>query len=164
MNTFMGATLYFAGRYDEAIEQCRKTIEMDPNFAVAHWHLGLAYEQKGMFDDAIAEFQKAITLSGGSPLMKAALGHAYAKSHRKDEATIILDELKELSKHRYVSSYEVAAIYVALGDNEQAFQLLERAYREHCFHLVYLNVWPQFSAVNADPRFQDLVQRIGLLL
>ncbi len=162
MNTFMGATLYFAGRYDEAIEQCRKTIEMDPNFAVAHWHLGLAYEQKGMFDDAIAEFQKAITLSGGSPLMKAALGHAYAKSNRKDEATIILDELKELSKHRYVSSYEVAAIYVALGDNEQAFQLLERAYREHCFHLVYLNVWPQFSAVSSDPRFQDLVQRIGL--
>jgi len=162
MNTFMGATLYFAGRYDEAIERCRKTIEMDPNFAVAHWHLGLAYEQKGMFDDAIAEFQKAITLSGHSPLMKAALGHAYAKSNRKDEATIILDELKEPSKYHYVSSYEVAAIYVALGDNEQAFQLLERAYKERCFHLVYLNVWPQFSAVSSDPRFQNLVQRIGL--
>ena len=162
MNTFMGATLYFAGRYDEAIEQCRRTIEMDPNFAVAHWHLGLAYEQKGMFDDAIAEFQKATTLSGGSPLMKASLGHAYAEANRKAEATLILNELKELSKERYVSSYEVAAIYVALGDNEQAFQLLERAYKEHCFHLVYLKVWPQFSTVRADPRFQNLVQRIGL--
>jgi tetratricopeptide (TPR) repeat protein len=161
MNTFMGAALYFAGRYDEAIEQCRKTIEMDPNFAVAHWHLGLAYEQKEMSDDAIAEFQKASTLSGGSPLMKAALGHAYAKANRKDEAIMILDELKGL-KHRYVSSYEVAAIYVALGDREQAFQLLERAHKEHCFHLVYLKVWPQFSAITADPRFQDLVQRIGL--
>jgi TolB-like protein/Tfp pilus assembly protein PilF len=162
MNTFMGATLYFAGRYDEAIEQCRRTIEMDPNFAVAHWHLGLAYEQKGMFDDAIAEFQKATTLSGGSPLMKASLGHAYAETNRKAEATLILNELKELSKVRYVSSYEVAAIYVALGDNEQAFQLLERAYKEHCFHLVYLKVWPQFSIVRADPRFQSLEQRIGL--
>ena len=162
MNSFMGATLNFAGRYDEAIEQCRKTIEMDPTFAVAHWHLGLAYEQKGMFDDAIAEFSKAITLSGGSPLMRAALGHAYAKSNRKAEATKILDELKELSKHRYVASYEVAAIYVALGDKEHAFDLLERASTEHSFHLVYLNVWPQFTDVRSDPRFQVLVQRIGL--
>jgi len=135
---------------------------MDPNFAVAHWHLGLAYEQKDMFDDAIAEFQKATALSGGSPLMKASLGHAYAKANRKDEATMILDELKELSKQHYVSSYETAAIYVALGDNEQEFQLLERAYKEHCFHLVYLKVWPQFRSVNTDPRFQGLVQRIGV--
>lgn len=162
MNTFMGATLYFAGRHDEAIDQCRRTIEMDPNFAVAHWHLGLANEQEENFDDAIAAFQKATTLSGGSPLMKAALGHAYAKANRKDEATRILDELKELSEQRYVSSYEAAAIYAALGDNEQTFQLLERAYKEHCFHLVYLKVWPQFSVVSTDPRFKDLMKRIGL--
>ena len=162
MNTFMGATLYFAERYDDAIEQCRRTIEMDPNFAVAHWHLALAYEQKDMFDEAIAEFQTATALSGGSLLMKASLAHAYAKANRKDEAITILNELKELSKERYVSSYETAAIYVALGDNEQEFKLLEKAYKEHCFHLVYLKVWPQFSIVRADPRVQDLVQRIGL--
>ena len=94
--------------------------------------------------------------------MKAALGHAYAMTNRQSEARVILDELKELSKHRYVSSYEVAAVYVALGDNEQAFQLLEQAYKEHCFHLVYLNVWPQFNAVRSEPRFQNLVHRIGL--
>jgi len=162
MNTFMGATLYYAGRYDEAIDQCRRTVEMDPNFAVAHWHLGLAYEQKQVFDAAIEEFQKAISLSGGSPLMKAALGHAYAKSQKKHEANKILGELDELSKQQYVSAYEVAAIYVALRNNEQAFQLLGKAYTEHSFHLVYLNVWPQFKSVSADPRFQDLVQRIGL--
>src|SRR6478735_8991979 len=92
MNTFMGATLYYAGRYDEAVDQCRRTIEMDPNFAVAHWHLGLAYEQKQVFDAAIEEFKQAISLSGGSPLMKAALGHAYAKSQKKDEANKILGE------------------------------------------------------------------------
>ena len=160
MNSFWGETLYFAGRYDEAIEQCRKTIEMDPNFAVAHWHLGLAYQQKRMFDDAILEFQKAITLSGGCPLMKAALGHAYAKANRKDEATKILEELKELSRHRYVSSYEVAAIYVALSQNERALQLLERAYKEHSFHLVFLNVWPEFGPLHGDPRFHDLIHRL----
>ncbi len=152
MNTFMGATLCYAGRYDEAIDQCRRTVEMDPNFAVAHWHLGLAYEQKQVFDAAIEEFQKAISLSGGSPLMKAALGHAYAKSQKKHEANKILGELDELSKQQYVSAYEVAAIYVALRNNEQAFQLLGKAYTEHSFHLVYLNVWPQFKSVSADPR------------
>ena len=135
---------------------------MDPNFAVAHWHLGLAYEQKQVFDTAIEEFQKAISLSGGSPLMKAALGHAYAKSQKKHEANKILGELNELSKQQYVSPYEVATIYVALGNNEQAFQLLEKAYTEHSFHLVYLNVWPQFKSVSLDSRFQSLVQRVGL--
>jgi len=162
MNTFMGATLYYAGRYDEAVDQCRRTIEMDPNFAVAHWHLGLAYEQKQVFDAAIEEFQKAVSLSGGSPLMKAALGHAYAKSQKKDEANKILGELNELSKQEYVSSYEVATIYVALGDNEKAFQLLEKAYAEHSFHLVRLNVSPHFKAISSDPRFQDLVHSVGL--
>ena len=162
MNTFMGATLYYAGRYDEAIDQCRRTIEMDPNFAVAHWHLGLAYEQKQALDAATEEFKKAISLSGGSPLMKAALVRAYAKSQKKHEANEMLNELNELWKRQYVSAYEVATIYVALGNNEQAFQLLEDAYAEHSFHLVYLNVSPQFKPVSSDRRFQDLVQRIGL--
>ena len=162
MNTFMGATLYYAGRYDEAIDQCRRTIEMDPTFTVAHWYLGLAYEQKQVLDAATEEFKKAISLSGGSPLMKAALGRAYAKSQKKHEANEMLNELNELSKQHYVSAYEVATIYVALGNNEQAFQLLEEAYAEHSFHLVYLNVSPQFKPVSSDRRFQNLVQRIGL--
>jgi DNA-binding winged helix-turn-helix (wHTH) protein/TolB-like protein/Tfp pilus assembly protein PilF len=162
MNTFLGATLYFAGRYDDAIEQCRKTIEMDSNFAVAHWHLGLAYEQKGMFDDAIAELQQAITLSGSSPLMIAALGHAYAKAGKRSEANRILDELQKLSAVRYVSSYELAAIYVALGEREQAFQRLERSYKERSFHLINLKVRPEFAPLRPDPRFHDLVRRIGL--
>jgi len=162
MNSFLGATFYFACRYDEAIEQCRRTIEMDPNFAVAHWHAGLAYEQKEMFDEAIAEFQSATTLSGGSPLMKACLGHAYAKANRKHEAKKILGELNDLAQQRYVSAYERAAISVALGDERQAFESLERAYEEHSFHMVYLKVWPQFSVIRSDPRFQNLVRQIGL--
>jgi TolB-like protein/Tfp pilus assembly protein PilF len=162
MNTFMGATLYYAGRYDEAIDQCRRTIEMDPNFAVAHWHLGLAYEQKQLLDAATEEFKKAISLSGGSPLMRAALGRAYAESQKKDEASEMLNELNELAKRQYASAYELATICVALGNNEQGFQLLEKAYAEHSFHLVNLNVSPQFKSVRSDPRFQDLVHRLGL--
>jgi TolB-like protein/Tfp pilus assembly protein PilF len=162
MNTFMGATLYYAGRYDEAINQCRRTIQMDPNFAVAHWHLGLAYEQKQVLDAATEEFEKAVSLSGGSPLMRAALGRAYAKSQKKHEANEVLNELNELAKRQYVSAYEVAKIYVALDNSEQAFQLLAKAYAEHSFHLVNLNVCPQLKPVRSDPRFQDLVQRIGV--
>ena len=94
--------------------------------------------------------------------MKAALGRAYAKSQKNPEARKILAELNELSKQEYVSSCELAAIYVALGDNEQAFQLLEKAYAERSFHLVRLNISPQFKPISSDPRFQDLVQRIGL--
>jgi tetratricopeptide (TPR) repeat protein len=135
---------------------------MDPNFAVAHWHLGLAYEQKQALDAATEEFKKAIPLSGGSPLMKATLVRACAKSQNKHEANQMLNELNELSKQQYVSAYEVATIYVALGNNEQAFQLLEKGYAEHSFHLVYLNVSPQFKSVRSDLRFQELVQRIGL--
>ena len=135
---------------------------MVPNFAVAHWHLGLAYEQKQVLDAATEEFKKAISLSAGSPLMRAALGRAYAESHNKHEANEILNELNELAKQQYVSAYEMATIYVALGNNEQAFQLLEEAHAEHSFHLVYLNVSPQFKSVRSDPRFQDLVHRIGL--
>ena len=94
--------------------------------------------------------------------MRAALGHAYAMSQNTYQANKILGELNEFSKQQYVSPYEVAAIYVALGNNEQAFQLLEKAYTEHSFHLVNLNVSPQFKSVRSDPRFQDLVRRVGL--
>src|SRR5262245_44516517 len=162
MNSFLGATLYFSGRYDEAIEQCRKTIEMDSNFAVAHWHLGLVYQQKGMYEEAISELQKAITLSGNSPLMIAALGHAYAKAGKRNEANRVLDELQKLSVVSYVSSLELAAIYAAFGETEQAFKWLEESYQERCFHLVNLNVRPEFAPLRRDPRFNNLVRRISL--
>ena len=161
MNSFLGQTLYFARRYDEGLEQCQKTIEMDANFAVAHWHLGLVYEQKEMFDKAIAEFQKGVALSGSSPLIIAALGHGYAKAGKRNEAVAVIDKLKKLSSERYVSSYEVAAIYAALGEKEQAFQWLEKAYRERCFHLVFISVWPEFDSLRSDPRLQRLTQRMS---
>jgi len=94
--------------------------------------------------------------------MIAALGHAYAKAGRRNEANRILDELQKLSAAHYVSSYELAAIYVALGEREQAFQRLERSYKERSFHLINLKVRPEFAPLRPDPRFQDLVRRIGL--
>jgi serine/threonine-protein kinase len=94
--------------------------------------------------------------------MKAALGHAYAKAQKTEEANRVLDELSELSKHAYVSPLEIAQIHVALGNNEKAFQLLEEAYADRSFHLVNLNVSPHLKELRSNQRFQDLVQRIGL--
>ena len=88
--------------------------------------------------------------------MKAALGRAYAKAQKTQEANEMLNELNELAKRQYASAYELATIYVALGNNEEAFQLLAKAYAKHSFHLVNLNVSPQFKLVRSDPRFQDL--------
>ena len=94
--------------------------------------------------------------------MRAALGRAYAESQKKHEANQMLNELNEFAKRQYVSAYEIATIHVALGNNEQVFQSLAKAYAEHSFHLVNLNVSPQFKSVRSDPRFRDLVQRLGL--
>ena len=94
--------------------------------------------------------------------MIAALGHAYAKAGKRNEAKRILDQLQKFSAVRYVSSFEVAAIYVALGEREQAFQRLETSYKERSFHLINLKVRPEFAPLRLDPRFQDLARRIGL--
>ena len=118
ISSSVGRTLYDARQYDQAIEQLRRTLDMDANFPFAHLCLGWAYEQKGMFDEAIAEFQKGSSLSGGEPTMVGALGHAYAVSGRKDRAQNVLVELKQQSRRRYVAPYEIAVIYIGLGDKE----------------------------------------------
>jgi tetratricopeptide (TPR) repeat protein len=159
MNTFTGVTFYFAGESDKAVEQCAETLELDPNFGVARWHLGLALAREARFEEAIAELNKAVVLSGGSPLMKASLGYAYAVSGRRDEAMKTLVELQKLA---YVSASEIAAIYAGLGELDRAMAWLQKAAEERAFHLVYLNVRPEFAPLRYDPRFEDLSRRIGL--
>ena len=126
-SSHLGWILYLSGQNDRAIEQCTRILELDPNFFPALRYLGLAYEQKGQYQKAIAQFQKGVQLSG-SPLMLALLGHAYAASGKTVEARQILAELHELQTRRYVSPYTVAAIYTGLGDKDQAFKWLEKAF------------------------------------
>ena len=162
INTDYGFLPYLMRQYDRAIDEYRKSLELDQSFVYTHWKLGLAYEQKAMYEEAIAEFQKAIALSGGSAQAVVLLGHAYAVSGRRTEALKVLDELRELSKRKYVSSYRVAAIHLGLGEMERAFEWLERAVEERDAWLVWLNVDPVLDALRPDPRFADLVERIGL--
>jgi len=158
-NSHLGWILFLAGKNDEAIAHCRRLLEVDPNFFPALRYLGLAYEQKGMHKEAIAEFAKGVKLSP-SPLMISLLGHAYAVSGNKPEAQRLLAELDK-QKQRYVSPYTVATIYAGLGDKDQAFKWLEKAFEERDIWLMNLSVDPQFTPLRTDRRFGDLLKRIG---
>lgn len=160
-SSHLGWIYYLAGKSDKAIEQCSKILELDPNSFPARRYRGLAYEQKGMYHEAIDEFQKGVKVSG-SPLMLALLGHAYAASGQKSEAQRVLSELSDLQNRRYVSSYTVGAIYAGLGDKDQAFKWLEKAYDERDVWLMNLKVDPVFAKIRTDKRFTDLLARAGL--
>ena len=153
----MAEIFLVAHQNDEAIVQSRKTVDMDPNFALAHYELGQAFIQKRSYDEAIAELKKAIELSGGSVPCSSNLSYAYAASNQKNEAVKILNDLKA-SPTRNAS--EIALMYVGLGDKDQAMKWLNQAYAEH-FNPSIL-VRPAFDPLRADPRFKDLVHRIGL--
>lgn len=162
INTDFGFLPYLMRQYDRAIDEYRKALELDQNFIYTHWKLGLAYEQKAMYEEAIEEFRKAITLSGGSAQALVLLGHTYAVSGMRGEALKVLDELGELSKRKYVSSYRVAAIHLGLGEKERAFEWLWRAVEERDSWLAWLKVDPVLDDLRPDPRFADLVGRVGL--
>ena len=151
--------LYYARRYDEAIAQCQKALELDPNYAMAHTHLGQSYIQKRMYPQAIEEIQKAISLSGQSAEILAVLGYAYAAAGNQKEAERVIAELTK-SSNRYTPSYPVAEIYAELGRSDEAFNWLERAYRERAPHLVSLKVEPTLDSLRSDPRYAELVQRV----
>jgi TolB-like protein/Flp pilus assembly protein TadD len=159
-----GEALIPAGLYDQAVEQCRKTLEMDPNFPNAHWHLGKAYLRKGTYNEAFAEIQKAIDLSGGNAVFVSTLGVAYALAGRRDDAVKIVNQLHTRSKREYVPTNAFVYIYAALGDKDQAFAWLERAYQERSGTIVNLqNPDPALNSLRSDPRYQDLLHRAGLL-
>jgi eukaryotic-like serine/threonine-protein kinase len=161
-NSFLGVSLCFARRDEEAIEQLRKTIDMDPNYWFAYLWLGRAYEQKGELDKAIAAFQKAKPTEESNPELLAELGHAYAVSGQKGEAQKVLDQLNQHSKQSYFTPYFIATIFTGLGEKKQAFGWLERAYQERSAFLTWLKVDPNLDSLRPDPRFADLLQRVGL--
>src|SRR6185503_10361609 len=117
-NAFVGATLFFARRYDEAIDECRKTIDLYPEFGVGHWYLGRAYLQKGRRPEAVAELTEAVRLSGGSPLMLGTLASAQAAAGDPRQARQIVDQLLRLRRDHYASAVSLAVAHAALGERE----------------------------------------------
>jgi TolB-like protein/DNA-binding winged helix-turn-helix (wHTH) protein/Tfp pilus assembly protein PilF len=154
--------LYLARRFDEAIEQCRKTLELDPSFTPAHGTLGHVYAAKGMYREALAEYEKYSALSGGTPGSTALVGYAHARLGQRSQAFRALDQLGAASKQRYVPALSFAIVYVGLGEKEQAFLWLEKAYDERTNSLAYLKVQATWDPLRPDQRFADLVRRVGL--
>ncbi|MGH9348583.1 MAG: tetratricopeptide repeat protein, partial [Vicinamibacterales bacterium] len=162
VNTNIAIGLYYARRHDDSIAELRRAIEIDPHFGIAHWALGVNYEQKGAYDEAVRELQKGLTLSAPSVPMLSALGHVYGVSGRRAKARKILDELRRLSSRRYVSPYCVGVVHAGLGDTDQAFHWLQQAFDDRSTWLVYLGVDPTLDRLRSDRRFPELLRRIGL--
>ena len=161
INLALGYRLYYARQYPQAIEQCQKTLALD-GFEAPHLCLGRAYLQKESYAEATAAFRKALQLSDGDTNDLAALGLGLASSQQPAEARKILDQLKGRSQQTYVQPMWLAVIYIALGDKDQAFDWMQKAYEDRSAWLVYLKVDPLFDNVRQDARFTDLMRRVGL--
>jgi TolB-like protein/DNA-binding winged helix-turn-helix (wHTH) protein/tetratricopeptide (TPR) repeat protein len=156
----MADALCVARRYEEAVQKSKKILEMDPNFAVGHYELGQALAQKNLHDEAIVEFRRAIELSGHSGAFDSYLGYAYAMSGRQEEAIKIVDDLQIRHYQNPSADADIALIYVGLGDRDQAMIALNKAYEARFKASILLR--PAFDPLRTDPRFQDLLRRIGL--
>ena len=157
INTVLGVAYYCRHDYDQAGEQLRKTLEIDPTFYFARYMLGYTLDMRGRFDEAIAEHQKALQTSD-DPSVLAALAHAYARRGDRSEAVKILDRLKAESATRFVAAINLASVYVALGDKEQALEWLEKGYDDRSIRTI--KVEPTLDPLRGDPRFEHLVSRV----
>jgi len=160
INADLAELLSLAHSYEESIRQSQKTIEMDPAFGLAHNHLGQAYLQTQRYDEAIAELTKAVNLSGRSPTCIANLARAYAMTGKRNETLKLLAELKQRSGGSYSHGTELAVIYASLGQTDQAMAWLGKGFTERFNPGVLLR--PGFDPLRSDPRFKDLVRRVGL--
>jgi tetratricopeptide (TPR) repeat protein len=151
---------YFAREYDRAIEQGAKALDMDPNFGFAYWHRGMAYIQKNRFGDAVTALRKAISLSGPATTFISYLGYAKARLGKSREARQMIAQLERVSKRQYVSSYFIAIIYLGLGDLDQTFEWLDKAYQERSGFMAFITVEPMLDALRGDPRFDSLREKI----
>jgi tetratricopeptide (TPR) repeat protein len=162
INTDLGWCLLYAGQSGEAIRQFRTTLELDPNYVSARWGLGAAYTQQHLYSDAAEELRRAQTLSEGSPLILGHLGFAYGLSGARKEAVQTVSELQTLAGREYVPSSAVALVHTGMGNKAEALDWLDRAYEEHDFSLVFLQVAPWFDGLRGEARFEQLTRRMQL--
>jgi len=160
IHTDVGAVYLMARRYDEAIEQLRGTVQMDPEFYWAHRFLGMALDLKGDTTGALAEFTKAFQLND-DPAGLGFIGHVQARMGHEKEARARLDQMNDAAKRRYVAPYAFALIHLALGDKDQALDWLEKAAQERGLtYFNFIKVDPFLDPLRGDPRFEALVNKV----
>jgi TolB-like protein/Tfp pilus assembly protein PilF/predicted Ser/Thr protein kinase len=158
----LAVQLALARRFDDAIQECRRTIELDANFAVAYDVLGGLLAAKGMYREALPVIEKAVALNRGAAMSLANLGYVRARLGDRAEARRVLEQLEAASKVRYTPALAFAVVQVGLGEKDQAFAWLDKAYDERFNRLAYLRREAVWDALRPDPRFKELVRRIGL--
>lgn len=158
----VGSRLYHARRFDEAIEQFRKTLELDPTFVLAYHNLGRAYLMKRRYAEAIGALENAHRLSGERSARTAALGYGYALAGRREQARALRDELANAPAPTTVPSFPMALLCLSLGDRDAALAFLEKAYEQRHSDVTLLKVEPLLDPLRGDPRFADLLRRVGL--
>lgn len=161
INANVGQILYYARRYEQAIEEYRRALAVDPNYYQPHHQIGWVYVQTRAYTEALAEYKKGMEL-GSNSQVEADLAHAYAVSGQTREARKILDDLVDRSTRTYISPFDIAVIYAGLGDRDEAFAWLEKAYDERTRTMLSLKVNPRLDPLRADPRFADLMRRVGV--
>jgi TolB-like protein/tetratricopeptide (TPR) repeat protein len=152
--------LYIAHRFDDATRQLQKTQEMDPNFAVTYYQIGQVLVQQHRLNEAIAAFQRAIDLSGHNPAWDANLANAYALAERRTDAQRIAKELEQRQGQDGSVDANIALIYVGLGEADRAMYWLDKAYQGRLEPVILVR--PQFDPLRGDPRFKNLMDRVGL--
>jgi len=162
MNSALGRVYHFARQYDLAIDQFRKAIDMDPNFASARFDIAASYTEKRMYAEAIAEYQKGLAIAGRNLTYLSELGWAHARAGNTLEARKVLKQLEEISRQSYVPPFAFAFVYIGLGDKDHAFAWLEKEFEQRDNPIVFLKAEPLFDPLRSDPRFQDLLRRVGL--
>jgi predicted Zn-dependent protease len=158
----LGFAFLHARQYDQAVAQLRQTLELDPNHPWAHYGLAEAYLEKGMYEEAITEKQKAVDLMGGTSTAIASLGRAYAMAGQPEQARKLLDALTERAQHEPISRVYFGWIHMGLGELDQAFAEYDKAY-EGRNHILATLKTPWYDNLRADPRYQALLQKLGLL-
>src|SRR5262245_31368076 len=153
---------YLSRNAEATVREARQALKLDPNFLPARRYLALGYDLQGKYNESVPEFQKALSLSPASTLIKSELGYAFAKSGRREDALRVLDELQRSSGQRRASPFHFALIYVGLGEKDRAIELLNKACDERAERLVWLRVDPRFDPLRQDPRFYEIMIRMGL--
>jgi serine/threonine-protein kinase len=161
INADLGQDFMLARRYDQAIDQLRKTLAMDPRFYYARWTLGEALQMRGQLGEAMAEYKKAAEITD-DPMVMVLLAQGYAKTGQREKAWELLSQLEQLARRRYVGPFTFALVHLALGEKEKAIDNLERAYRERADPgIVGIKVEPLLDPLRGHPRFERLVAKIA---